>query len=106
MSDTVMNRFQHLLEALGMGCPPHGGLALGFDRYSRAFAWVEAHTHIPSLILAPLRLVAILCHAESLREVIAFPKTATGSELMTGAPSEPTTEELGEYHISIIPAQA
>ncbi len=47
------------------------------------------------------RLMAILCHAESLREVIAFPKTATGNELMTGAPSEPGLDELKEYHISV-----
>ncbi|ELR21439.1 aspartate-tRNA ligase [Acanthamoeba castellanii str. Neff] len=81
MSDNVMTRFQHLLDALGMGCPPHGGLAIGFDR-----------------------LMAILCHAESLREVIAFPKTATGNELMTGAPSEPGLDELKEYHISVAAA--
>lgn len=48
--------------------------------------------------------MAILCQAESLREVIAFPKTATGNELMTGAPSEPTVDELKEYHISVVPA--
>ena len=50
------------------------------------------------------RLMAILCHAESLREVIAFPKTATGNELMTGAPSEPGLDELKEYHISVAAA--
>jgi aspartyl-tRNA synthetase len=79
IKDEVANRFQHLLDALSMGCPPHGGLALGFDR-----------------------LVAILCKAESLREVIAFPKTATGNELMTGAPAEVPSEELREYFINVV----
>lgn len=78
MSPDVMGRFSHLLDALGCGCPPHGGIALGFDR-----------------------LMAILCGAESLREVIAFPKTATGSELMTGSPSEVTNKELLEYNIQV-----
>ncbi len=80
ISDQVMERFGHLLDALGMGAPPHGGIALGFDR-----------------------AMALLCNAESLREVIAFPKTATGNELMTGAPSEPTADELQEYKIQIVP---
>jgi len=64
-------RFTHLIEALGQGGPPHGGIALGFDR-----------------------LISILCNAKSLREVIAFPKTSTGQELMTGSPQRLDNAEL------------
>ncbi|KAL6064977.1 Aspartate--tRNA ligase, mitochondrial-like [Balamuthia mandrillaris] len=79
-SDDLKSRFRHLTDALSMGCPPHGGIALGFDR-----------------------LMAILCGAKSLREVIAFPKTVTGNELMSGAPSEVSAEELAEYHLRLAP---
>eukprot|EP01080_Neovahlkampfia_damariscottae_P004351 gene4351-7707_t len=57
--------FTHLLEALKLGAPPHGGVALGLDR-----------------------LIAIKCNSNSIRDVIAFPKTSTGNELMTNSPSE------------------
>ncbi|KAF0698770.1 Aste57867_10628 [Aphanomyces stellatus] len=70
--------FEHLLDALGHGAPPHGGIALGLDR-----------------------LIAILCGAPSLRDVIAFPKSTTGNELMTGSPGPVTTEQLTEYHIAV-----
>ncbi|KAG6952248.1 hypothetical protein JG688_00013368 [Phytophthora aleatoria] len=70
--------FEHLLQALSHGAPPHGGIALGLDR-----------------------LVAILCGAPSLREVIAFPKSATGNELMTNAPGPVLPEQLEEYHIHV-----
>ncbi|OQR80601.1 aspartyl-tRNA synthetase [Thraustotheca clavata] len=70
--------FEHLLHALGHGAPPHGGMALGLDR-----------------------LVAILCGAPSLRDVIAFPKSTTGNELMTGSPGPVTPEQLHEYHITV-----
>ncbi|EQC36799.1 aspartyl-tRNA synthetase [Saprolegnia diclina VS20] len=70
--------FEHLLNALGHGAPPHGGIALGLDR-----------------------LVAILCGASSLRDVIAFPKSTTGNELMTGSPGPVTPEQLLEYHIAV-----
>lgn len=59
-----VNEFSHLLEALSHGCPPHGGIALGLDR-----------------------LVAQALGTKSLREVLAFPKTGTGAELLTGSPS-------------------
>ena len=70
--------FEHLLQALSHGAPPHGGIALGLDR-----------------------LVAILCGAPSLRDVIAFPKSATGNELMTDAPGVVLLEQLEEYHIQV-----
>lgn len=71
--------FEHLLQALSHGAPPHGGIALGLDR-----------------------LVAILCGAPSLRDVIAFPKSSTGNELMTSAPGPVLTEQLEEYHIQLL----
>ncbi|KAL3662266.1 hypothetical protein V7S43_012594 [Phytophthora oleae] len=70
--------FEHLLQALCHGAPPHGGIALGLDR-----------------------LVAILCGAPSLRDVIAFPKSSTGNELMTNAPGPVLPEQLEEYHIQV-----
>ncbi|CAI5744309.1 unnamed protein product [Peronospora destructor] len=70
--------FEHLLQALSHGAPPHGGIALGLDR-----------------------LVAILCGAPSLRDVIAFPKSATGNELMTNAPGFVLPEQLKEYYIQV-----
>ncbi|KAG7378567.1 aspartyl-tRNA synthetase 2, mitochondrial [Phytophthora pseudosyringae] len=70
--------FEHLLLALSHGAPPHGGIALGLDR-----------------------LVAILCGAPSLRDVIAFPKSSTGNELMTNAPGPVLPEQLEEYHIQV-----
>ncbi|KAK1931405.1 Aspartate--tRNA(Asp/Asn) ligase [Phytophthora citrophthora] len=70
--------FEHLLQALSHGAPPHGGIALGLDR-----------------------LVAILCGAPSLRDVIAFPKSSTGNELMTNAPGPVLPEQLEEYHIQV-----
>lgn len=70
--------FEHLLQALSHGAPPHGGIALGLDR-----------------------LVAILCGAPSLRDVIAFPKSSTGNELMTNALGPVLPEQLEEYHIQV-----
>ncbi|KAE9528825.1 hypothetical protein AGLY_012400 [Aphis glycines] len=66
----------HLVEALRSGCPPHGGIALGVDR-----------------------LLSILCNTNSIRDVIAFPKTFEGKDLLTGAPTEITTEDKKRYHL-------
>jgi len=79
LPQSEIDRFSHLLEALRLGCPPHGGIALGFDR-----------------------LMAILCHAESLRDVIAFPKSAAGNELMIGSPSSVSNQILRDYHLQVV----
>jgi aspartyl-tRNA synthetase len=71
-------RFGYMLEAFRYGAPPHGGIALGFDR-----------------------LCAILCGTPSIRDVIAFPKTAKGTDLMTDSPSTITARQLRDLHIEV-----
>jgi aspartyl-tRNA synthetase len=79
MSDVeAKERFGFFLDALEYGTPPHGGIALGLDR-----------------------IVMILAGAQSLREVIAFPKTAKAIDLMVDAPSHATEQQLKELHLKI-----
>ena len=77
-AEVTQARFGYMLEAFKYGCPPHGGIALGFDR-----------------------LIALLCGAESIRDVVAFPKTAKGSCLMTDSPAGVEPRQLKDLHIDV-----
>ena len=77
LSDEEMEKkFGHLLEAFKFGVPPHGGIALGWDR-----------------------LISTILGEKSIRETIAFPKTGSGKDLMVGAPSDLPEDKLGEAGI-------
>ncbi len=76
--DEARAKFGWFLEALQMGAPPHGGFALGIERF-----------------------VALLAGESNIREVIAFPKTASGSDPLTGAPAPTTKERLHELGIKL-----
>lgn len=77
--DVARERFGHMLEAFEYGVPPHGGIAWGIDRLAMLFAG-----------------------APNIREVIAFPKTQTGTDAMAHAPSEAEDAQLEELHIRVV----
>jgi len=74
----VDEKFGHMLEAFQYGAPPHGGIAMGIER-----------------------VVALYADAPSIREVMAFPKTATGTDLLMEAPSRVDDRQLAELHIAV-----
>jgi aspartyl-tRNA synthetase len=81
-ADVVESRFGYMLKAFTFGAPPHGGIAFGLDR-----------------------MVALLCGTTSIRDVIAFPKTQKGQDLMAQSPTPVTARQLRELHIAVVPPQ-
>jgi len=77
--EDIQARFGHMLEAFEYGAPPHGGIAPGIDR-----------------------LLTLITDDDNIRQVMAFPKTATGVDPMTGAPSQVDEEQLKELHIRVV----
>jgi aspartyl-tRNA synthetase len=77
-AEEAQGKFGFLLDALKYGAPPHGGIAFGIDR-----------------------IAALMAGTESIRDVIAFPKTTTAQCLMTGAPSPIPDAQLAEVHVSV-----
>jgi aspartyl-tRNA synthetase len=76
--DRIEQNFGHMLKAFSFGAPPHGGIAWGLDR-----------------------LVTVLQNEPNIREVIAFPKTGDGRDLMMNGPSDVTEKQLKELHIKV-----
>ena len=74
--ETARERFGFLLDALAYGAPPHGGIALGIDRWVMLFAGLD-----------------------NIRDCIAFPKTQRAADLMTGAPGDADAAQLAELHV-------
>jgi aspartyl-tRNA synthetase len=76
--DEIAEKFGFLIEALSFGAPPHGGIALGLDR-----------------------LVMLLAGSQSIRDVIAFPKTSSGADPMTMAPDTVSARQLKDVHLKV-----
>ncbi|KAG5463204.1 MAG: tRNA synthetases class II-domain-containing protein [Olpidium bornovanus] len=79
MTDDDVARFRHLLSALESGCPPHAG----FDRF-----------------------MAVLCRLPSIRDVIAFPKTQSGADILVNSPTAIPEEVLREYHLQVVESES
>ena len=77
--DIIESRFGYMLKAFKYGAPPHGGIALGFDR-----------------------IVSILTNRQSIRDIIAFPKTQRGQDLMAQSPCPVTEKQLKDLHIAVV----
>ncbi|KAF2815088.1 putative aspartyl-tRNA synthetase [Mytilinidion resinicola] len=78
MSEERLQDFKHLIHVLNAGCPPHAGIALGFDR-----------------------LIAVMMGKESVRDVIAFPKSGKGEDMLVKSPNAVTKEQLDTYHLQL-----
>ena len=78
-TDVVESRFGYMLKAFTYGAPPHGGIAFGLDR-----------------------ICALLCGTTSIRDVIAFPKTQKGQDLMAQSPTPVTAKQLRDLHIQTV----
>ena len=81
-NEQIHEQFGHMLEAFEYGAPPHGGIALGLDR-----------------------LVMLFADEENIREVIAFPKTQSATDLLLGAPAPVDDKQLRELHLQIRPEE-
>lgn len=73
-----IDSMQYFLDALRSGCPPHGGIALGLDR-----------------------LISIMCNSDSIRDVMAFPKSAHGKDLMAGSPTAISNDVKKLYNLYV-----
>jgi aspartyl-tRNA synthetase len=78
--EAAREKFGFLLDGLSFGAPPHGGIAFGLDR-----------------------MIMLMTGVASIRDTIAFPKTQTGSDPMTDAPSPATPEQLAEVGLQALP---
>ncbi|GCE49044.1 aspartyl-tRNA synthetase [Thermosporothrix hazakensis] len=81
-NEQIQEQFGHMLEAFEYGAPPHGGIALGIDR-----------------------LVMIFADEDSIREVIAFPKTQSAQDLLMGAPAPVEEKQLEDLHLTVRPTE-